>query len=121
MKKDVFLKRFYCAAIAVLCLFRIWNDLRDMVLGSRFDTGIILSVIALAWAVHVFFHPEKLNWKAEQKSLVVYTTVISGLLFVAYLCFGLWLHYPDNWVTICSVSGAISAGGIVILTSGQEE
>ena len=115
MKQIMSPKRVYCAVLIALFLYGIWNDLRDIVLKSYFDTGIFLSLIGLIWAVQLFLHPEKLNWKIEGKGWLVSLCVICGLFCVVYLILGLSTGHPEKWKILCGVSGAVSVGSALIL------
>ena len=125
MKKDVFLKRLYCAVLAVLSLYFTWNDLRDIVTGTAFDTGIILNLLCLIHAGHFFLHPEKLTWgqvgHAWRVGMGVLLSLAGGLLCAAYLFFGIKFGCPEEWKMICAAMGFLSVTGFLILPFEREK
>ena len=120
MKKEIFLKRLYCAACALLSVFGIVMDFQKMLAGRGLDSDIILSGICLIAAGYYFFHPEKIKWKnvadAHRMGMIVWLTFGCGFLCLGYLFFGTKFGYPENWRTICTVTGMLSLGGYLMLT-----
>ena len=119
MKKDMLLKRLFCVACALLSVFTLWNDLRDLFTGKGADSGILLSLIGLIATGHLFLHPEKLKWKDLGESWGVHLGVflsVGGILYcLFFLFFGMLAGYPENWKLLCLVSGVIAVIGCFIL------
>ena len=120
MKKDLLLKRLYCAACALLSVYGIVRQWQNMLSGRGLSSNIILSGICLIAAGYYFFHPEKIRWKnvadAHRMSMIVWLTFGCGFLCLAYLFFGTKFGYPENWKMICTVTGMLSLGGYLMLT-----
>ena len=68
MKKDLFLKRLYCAAMAALLIYSIVKYWQNMLEGRGLSSSIIISGIGLIAAGYYFFHPEKIQWKEVASS-----------------------------------------------------
>ena len=120
MKKDLLIKRLYCAACALLSVYGIVKQWQNMLSGRGLSSNIILSGICLIAAGYYFFHPEKIRWKnvadAHRMSMIVWLTFGCGFLCLAYLFFGTKFGYPENWKMICTVTGMLSLGGYLMLT-----
>ena len=120
MKKDLLIKRLYCAACALLSVYGIVRQWQNMLSGRGLSSNIILSGICLIAAGYYFFHPEKIRWKnvadAHRMSMIVWLTFGCGFLCLAYLFFGTKFGYPENWKMICTVTGMLSLGGYLMLT-----
>ena len=119
MKKDVILKRIYCALLAALSGYFLFLDVRDMVTGAGLDTGLFLNLICLTGACYFFLRPEKLTWGkvayAWRARIGAFLNIVCGLLCVGYLFFGTQFGYPENWKTICAMTGFLSVTGYLIL------
>lgn len=119
MKKERILKRGYCAILAALSGYGLFNHLRDMVTGVALDTGMFLSLIGLIGAVYFFLHPEKLVLEKLDYSLRAYFGAIlnvgGGLFCVFYLFAGIKFGWPENWKAICAVMGFLSVTGYLLL------
>ena len=119
MKKDMIVKRIYCAALAALLLYGLSNDVRGMLSQSVFDTGMILRLMGLVCAGYFFLHPQKLNWgKVDYGTRVgigAFLNVGGGFLCAGYLFFGIKFGYPENWKIICAVTAFLSVTGYLIL------
>ena len=120
MKKDLLIKRLYCAALAALFVYGIVKDWQDMLNGGGMGTNTILSGICLIAAGYYFFHPEKISWKevadAHRMNMILWLTFGCGFLCLGYLFFGSKFGYPENWKFICTVTGMLSLGGYLMLT-----
>ncbi len=120
MKKDLFLKRLYSAALAALFIYSIVKKWQNMLGGRGLDTGIIISGIGLIAAGYYFFHPEKFMWKvvsdARRMRNIVLLTFVSGFLCLFYLYFGVTAGWPEDWNIICILTGLLALGGYLMLT-----
>ena len=120
MKKDLLIKRLYCAACALLSVCGIVKQWQNMLDGRGLSSNIILSGICLIAAGYYFFHPEKITWKnvadAHRMSMIVWLTFGCGILCLGYLFFGIKFGYPENWKMLCAVTGMLSLGGYLMLT-----
>ena len=119
MKKDVILKRVYCAVFAALLLYGLSNDVRGILTGEVFDTGIFLRMIGLGCAGYFFLNPEKLTaGKMDYGTRIgigAFLNVGGGLLCAGYLFFGTQFGYPEHWKSICAVTAFLSVTGYLIL------
>ena len=119
MKKDVILKRVYCAVLAALSGYGLFHDLRDMVTGVALDTGMFLRLIVVIGGVYFFLHPEKMNLEKLDYGFRAYVgamlNVGGGLFCVGYLFFGTQFGYPEHWKAICAVTAFLSVTGYLLL------
>lgn len=119
MKKEMIVKRVYCAILAALSGYGLFNHLRDMVTGVALDTGMFLSMIGLIAGGYFFLHPEKLVLEKLDYSLRAYFGAIlnvgGGLFCVFYLFAGIKFGWPENWKAICAVMGFLSVTGYLLL------
>ena len=101
MKKDVIIKRGYCAVFAALILYGLSNDLRGLITGAGLNTGIFLRLIGLIGACYFILRPEKLTWGkvdyGTRAGIGAFLNVGGGLLCAGYLFFGTQFGYPENW------------------------
>ena len=120
MKKDLFIKRLYCAALAALFVYSIVKYWQNMLDGRGLNSSIIVSGIGLIAAGYYSFHPEKIRWKdvadAHRIHMILWLTFGCGFLCLGYLFFGTQFGYPENWKFICAVTGMLSLGGYLMLT-----
>ena len=119
MKKDLFLKRLYCTALAALFIYSIVKQWQNMLDGRGLNSSIIISGIGLIAAGYYFFHPEKIEWKDVAQShrigFAVFLNVGCGLLCLFYLFFGIKTGWPENWKILSAVTGLLSVGGFMML------
>ena len=119
MKKDLLIKRLYCAACALLSVYGIVRQWQNMLSGRGLSSNIILSGICLIAAGYYFFHPEKIQWKDVAQShrigFAVFLNIGCGLLCLFYLFFGIKTGWPENWKMLSAVTGLLSVGGFMML------